>query len=175
MNDVLKRAIAETNKYIDMANAKYGLRMICPAVSFNLRGRVAGRANYNQHLVKFNKDLMIANEAEFFARTIPHEVAHLVAWQKFGLTRVIKPHGAEWQRVMRDFGVKDITRCHSYDTSNVRARVVRDGFMYKCDCMEHNCSSILHRRMLMGRTYRCRLCKGRLVLKSSINEFERVA
>ena len=176
MNEILNRAIIETSKYIDMANKMYGLHMSVPLVTFNLRGQVAGYANVRKNNIRYNKDLLIANEASFLARTVPHEVAHIVAQERAGYFRRIKSHGIEWKKVMLDFGVKDITRCHSYDTTN--ARTVRGGYIYACGCQEYNFTIIRHRRMMQGcRSYQCRKCRGKLVLKNELtrqNIFDRV-
>jgi SprT protein len=48
-----------------------------------------------QHQITVNANL---NQYRFFI-TLIHEIAHLVAFQKFG--RMIKPHGLEWKRTFQ--------------------------------------------------------------------------
>ncbi len=53
-----------------------------------------------QHQITVNTTL---NTYRFFI-TLIHEIAHLVAFEKFG--RVIKPHGKEWKSVMRNLKIQ---------------------------------------------------------------------
>ena len=134
---------------------------IDPEVAFDLRGQAAGQANYRENKIRFNRQLLEKYTAEFVDQTVPHEFAHLVAYQKFG--RRIKPHGAEWKRVMEAFGA-DPARTHSFDVSPTR-RLKR--FHYRCHCpgSDYQLSSIRHNRILRGRVYLCRKCGSALYLQ----------
>ena len=100
--------------------------------------------------------LLGRHPAEFIAETVPHEVAHVVAFAKHGVR--IRPHGAEWQGIMRYFGVAP-TRCHGYDVSRLRTRALRR-FLYRCNCGTHEISSIRHNRIrTRGVVYLCRRCR----------------
>ena len=78
-----------------------------PTVDFSLTGRIAGRAYIDSWKVKYNVELFEHNRTDFLDRTVPHELAHLVA-------RTLYPfctsHGQHWRTVMERLGVKDITR-----------------------------------------------------------------
>ncbi|WP_275097116.1 SprT-like domain-containing protein [Sedimenticola hydrogenitrophicus] len=131
-------------------------------VKFDLTGKAAGMALFPHRatpVIRYNALLLVENRADFLKRTVPHEVAHIVARRLFG--HRIKPHGAEWRRVMRLFGA-EASRCHNYDVSRaIRRRLQR--FAYRCDCRSHELSSIRHNRVLQGQTYLCVNCKQPLV------------
>ena len=152
----------EKNAIISMVGAlatKAGITV--PTVEFFPAGKVAGRAYYKDHKVTFNEAL--ANENfNAFTITLIHEVAHLAAHIKHGRGN-IRPHGIEWQNMMRFFGIVDPKRCHSYDTANAKTRKYFH-FEYTCDCKTtRELTSIRHNRILKGTKYHCRKCKGDLV------------
>ena len=103
-----------------------------PSISFDLRGCCAGRAYYKYNRIRLNPILMVENQEDFVVQTVPHEVAHLLAFTMFGTRTRIKPHGTEWKSVMLALGLKP-ARCHSYDVANARVRRERR-FTYACDC-----------------------------------------
>ena len=151
------------NKLAELKGKAEGLFgvSIVPVISFDLRGQAAGQANYRENKIRFNRQLLEKYTTEFVDQTVPHEFAHLVAYQKFG--RRIRPHGAEWKKVMEAFGV-DPARTHNFDVSPTR-RLKR--FHYRCHCpgSDYQLSSIRHNRILRGRVYLCRKCGSALYLQ----------
>jgi SprT protein len=160
MND-LNELTALTKSFIDKANQIYGRTFSVPTVSFGLRGGVAGTANYGYNLIRYNHELYTRNKDDFKARTVPHEVAHLVARTMYGN---IKPHGREWRSVMHRLGVQEVTRCHSYDVNGVKSARSRP-FVYACGCQEFKLTSTIHRRILMGQTRTCLKCRKKIVFQ----------
>lgn len=146
--------------YMEEANRIFKTNIAMPAVSFDEKGRVAGRAYYDTLEVGFNEEIAYSNW-ERFEKTVAHEVAHLVAYIEFGESG----HGKAWKRVMRAFGFEP-DRCHSYDMSQVSVRRQRR-WEYACACRVHKLSTTRHNRMKKGRIYRCMDCKVRLVRGSS--------
>ena len=65
--------------YVLRAHKELGSKLPMPTCSFDLRGATAGRANSRTGHVQLNAVLFLENVDAFIARTIPHEVAHLVA------------------------------------------------------------------------------------------------
>lgn len=126
--DVQLRALETTAKYVRLASAVYGRSIPMPQVAFDLRGRTAGQAFPGRHLIRLNAVLLVENEADFHADTIPHEVAHLVALLVYGNN--ISAHGREWQAVMHKFGVAP-RRTHDYDVTNSAVGGVHH---YICGC-----------------------------------------
>lgn len=131
-------------------------------IRFDLTGKAAGMALFPPRatpIIRFNALLMTENREDFLKRTVPHEVAHVVARRCFGLK--IKPHGREWRTVMQLFGA-EASRCHNYDVSRASRRKLQR-FNYRCRCRTHQLSSIRHNRVLQGQRYFCVACKQALV------------
>ena len=97
-------------------------------VRWNPRMRsTAGTANYAKSLVSLNPRLREFGEEEV-ARTLKHELAHLLAKHRAGRRR-ISPHGAEWKRACHDLGLDDETRCHNLPLP--RRKIARR-HIYRC-------------------------------------------
>jgi SprT protein len=142
-----------------LADAAAWLRIPLPRVSvrFDLRGRSAGQARLGSPgpaLIRYNPALLRANPDDFLASTVPHEVAHLIAFARHGIR--IRPHGVEWETIMRHMGAEP-RRCHAYDVSGLAIRRLRE-LDYHCNCRGHRLTSIRHHRVLAGQTYLCRQC-----------------
>lgn len=158
---VERHAAARTMELLQQAESYFGVQMPRVAVRFDLRGRSAGMVRFvpgKEPEVRYNRLLLEGNVADFLARTVPHEVAHVVARALFGTQ--IKPHGTEWKRVMHWLGV-DAARCHDYDVSRTQTRRLQR-FPYRCACRRHWLTSIRHKRILEGQRYYCRACKNPL-------------
>lgn len=175
--ELKQKAIARVRHFIDLANQKYpGLNMSMPIINFDLRGRTAGTANSSTHTIRLNAGLFVRNVEDYMNDTIPHEVAHLVQyklhptqrrWTGRKWVRTVQPHGYEWQRVMRSFGVAP-ERCHQMDTSETRVKKNVTKYQYKCNCKTHEVGKKVHNRIQMGHTYTCRSCKGTLTTGSFV-------
>jgi len=129
-----------------------------PHISFALRGQKAGCAHLQENRLRFNESLYRENRSHFLLQTVAHEVAHLVAYQQFGDN--IRPHGKQWQSIMREvYGLKP-DRCHPY----VIAEKPRQGFIYRCACAEDVIfSAKRHTLVQKGRHYRCLRCASPLI------------
>jgi SprT protein len=128
-----------------------------PRIRFDLRGQAAGQFRLGpggEPVIRYNPALLVRHEAEFLAQTVPHEVAHYLAYVRFG--RGIRPHGPEWQQIMHALGA-DPRRCHDFDVSGLATRRMRR-HLYHCRCGEHALTSIRHHRILRGASYVCRTC-----------------
>lgn len=146
-------------RFVELGNAAWyrpGInreKMGVPTLSFDLRGRVAGRAisqkskeRFTGH-IQLNAELLLRETQEILQDTVPHEVAHLLAHYYFGR---VKAHGHEWQRVMRSLG-RLPKRTHSMQTTP--ARVVKAEYVYECRCRRRNLTAIRHKRV-----YSCEVC-----------------
>lgn len=150
-------AVKRTLELVQLAAGHFGIHMPAPCVRFDLRGRAAGQVRMSDQLgclVRYNLALLARNPEDFLNSTVPHETAHLVAFRVFG--RRIKPHGGEWQSVMRLLGAEP-RRCHDYDVEGLQARRL-SRYQYRCGCGIHQLTSIRHNRVLAGQVYRCRRC-----------------
>lgn len=140
------------------AEAHFNRRFSRPEVNFRLRGQKAGVAHLDENLLRFNPTLYAQNHEDFLRQTVPHEVAHLIAHALFG--RRIRPHGSEWQSIMREVFALQPLRCHSYAIQ--RRAVAR--FVYHCACPQQDFafSAQRHRLVVRGTRYYCRRCKNTL-------------
>lgn len=154
------------------ANSLYGLNLPQPFVDLSLKGRAAGQAcwkrtkkvrllqtTWTEHLsIRLNLDAYRLDQEEMINNTIPHEISHLIA-ALLSPKKKIRPHGCEWQAVMRDcFGIHQARRTHQLALS--RARRVGRYFVYRCQCEEdHHLTAIRHNRVRRGVVYRCRRCE----------------
>lgn len=96
-------------------------------ISYNLKGRAAGQACcrrtvYGQAYdleLRFNREAMQLDWVHMVKDTIPHEVAHLVAFAKPELGA--KNHNPQWRRIARALGSTG-ERCHSMKLTGGRTR-----------------------------------------------------
>ena len=177
MTQLQQQAVRDTYAWIDKANALYGLNIPHIPVDFKLRGTTAGKA-WGTSKIQYQPTLLVENGQDFLDRTVPHEVAHIVVntmapnagmarttvtrTGRIQRRRLVKSHGPEWQRVMRNFGLNP-KRCYSYDTSNARQGKLSCGYTYACKCQSFNLTIVRHRRIQAGRSYFCKACKQELV------------
>ena len=132
---------------------RYGMIM-WPEMAWDLRGQAAGQANARRNLIRFNRELAERYPDEFVAQTVPHELAHLVAFKKFGGN--IRPHGREWRAVMIALGAEP-RRTHRYEVTPVRKLRL---YAYQCHCpdSEYQLTAIRHNRIQRGHMYVCKRC-----------------
>ena len=154
---VCRKAVeGKLKECIEIIQRKLNITVPMPEVDYmGVTGRVGAKAIGTSNKILINMGLMVNNLDEYVRTTIPHEFAHLVTRRIYGYSG-IQSHGAEWARIMNILGLP-ATRCHSYDVS-----VVTETFSYECNCKTHKVSKTLHNKMLRGKTYTCRGCRGAL-------------
>lgn len=155
---------------IKAANNYFGKKMAVPDVRFDLRGKSAGQARFEysrtyglaksvKPVIRFNRLLMEENPQAFINEVAPHETAHVIAHQLFG--RKIKPHGQEWQMIMRSVLKREPSVTHQFDISRASPKP----YLYRCGCqgVTHSLSTIRHNRVLRKQSlYSCRTCNATL-------------
>jgi len=125
-----------------------------PEYRLDLRGRTAGLALLKEHCIRLNNAILLRHGAEYIDQVIAHEMAHLLAYRRFGAS--IRPHGREWRWLMRDVFERKPEVTHAFHARLAHRRV----FWYGCDCDEAREFSLTrHRRALNGTRYICRVCK----------------
>lgn len=129
-----------------------------PTIRLDLQGNNAGTANSYNNLLRFNKSLFFANQQHFLEQTVPHEVAHLIAYQLFGLH--IKPHGKEWQHIMQIVYQLPAERCHHYPIIKKK----KCYYLYNCQCANliHPLTARRHYLISQGYQYICNYCRKTL-------------
>ncbi|NOY00209.1 MAG: hypothetical protein GXP30_10805, partial [Verrucomicrobia bacterium] len=91
----------------------------------------AGRAHYGEDSIELNPLLITISDVAEIERTLKHELAHLVAYERCGKIqrRQLQPHGSEWQEACDDLGISGEARCHELE---LPGRQMRRQFVYDC-------------------------------------------
>ena len=147
--------LARVEACYQLAEQHFGRPFARPQVSLQLRGQRAGVAHLQENRLRFNLQLYRENQQDFLHQTVAHEVAHLLAHQLYG--RGIRPHGREWQELMRGVYQLEPARCHQYQVPARRSR----SYIYVCACPEREFAFTPQRHALVrqGRGYLCRACR----------------
>lgn len=122
-NEVLEVAQAAADKAWQKMRSIWGAKLgTMPKIILNNRLKAtAGRCDFTNRVIDLSPSLMRENVAEFENVTIPHELAHQVAWDVYK----DPGHGADWKSVMVRYGLP-AERCHSMTSSTLeRTREVR--------------------------------------------------
>ncbi len=125
-------------------------------IRFDLQGRAAGQARFTPSggiEIRYNLAIASLQPEHFMRETVPHEVAHVVTWLLHG--QRVRPHGREWQAVMRQLGVNKPRRCHDFEMPPLRRQ---RRWPYSCACNTHQLSTTRHRRAQQGTRYQCKAC-----------------
>ncbi len=159
--NLIERTTDATLRLLEQAATLLEIPLPEVEIRFDLSGRAAGMVRYpttGRPQIRYNLILLQENGEAFIATTVPHEVAHLAVWSRFG--RRASPHGEEWKWMMQQLGAEP-SRCHQFDTRRSSRRSV-SRTTYHCDCREHLISRIRQNRMAAGQIYQCRRCGGSL-------------
>lgn len=136
-----------------------------PEIDLSLRGRCAGQAFLQTWRIRFNLQLLRDNYSDFMQHVVPHELAHLIAYEEFGGR--IRPHGKEWRSIMEQvFGVPAKTT-HQFDVSET----ARQNYLYRCGCpgKVHGLTIRRHNKIIRGTNYLCKSCRKTLLFDSFRN------
>ena len=120
-----------------------------PSFDLKLRGRAVGKAYLDYNFFRINREMAQREGDALINRTVPHEIAHLIAWK----ICKDKGHGEGWKKVMRLLGLEPI-RCHTFQVP---------GKNYLCACSSHSFSTRRHNSAQRGAVYFCKKCKKNLV------------
>ena len=155
------QAEEETRRFLTIGCKALSIPVYPVDIDFDLRGTTAGAAFCISRRISYNFALLIRYPDIFMQTTVPHEVAHVLAWQKFQ----IRDHSGDWYYTMRLLGVENPARYHSYEVADLKGRQMRK-FPYVCHCREHSISTIKHNRIQRGFRYRCTACQSFLEPKT---------
>jgi SprT protein len=108
--------------------------------------------------IRYNLQMASLQPERFLSETVTHEVAHLLTWLLHG--RNARPHGPEWQSMMRFLGIESPRRCHDFRGGEPARRQRR--WSYRCACRTHHLSTTRHNRIQKGARYQCAACGGAL-------------
>lgn len=135
-------------------------------IRFNVKGRTAGRAGKERgrYYLDFNMEAIRDHWDEMLNVTIPHEVAHIVAYAKPALRA--SGHNKNWKRIDIALG-GDGTRTHTMGLK--RARKTK-WYVYEVAGERIEIGAVRHKRMLSRMTsYSLKLITG--THKITIDDF----
>ena len=156
------QAMRSLRDWVLKARQIFDIDIPMPTIGFDLTGRTGGIAYASTNHIRQNVTLLQENPDEFFNRTIPHELAHLITRRLHPKPKRIKPHGPEWQGVMCRLGLEP-RRTHDMDTTNARAVTRTQDPRFSCACGPQSLGATKRNRWLKGVTYICSACKEPLV------------
>lgn len=157
-----QRVLETTSSYIQRASSLFDIACVKIPVSFDLRGRSAGMYQVRGKVkrIRYNPWIFSLHYEANLRETVPHEVAHYVADQLFGLSN-IQPHGKEWRAIMRTLGVEPRATA-DFDLTGVPVRRQRR-HRYRCSCREYQLTTSRHNKICRQQAvYHCRLCGAEL-------------
>jgi SprT protein len=165
-----QRILDKVEESFKKAEVFYGRTFSRPSnIIFQRTGSTAGHCHYGRKELMFQLTLAENEGDKFINRTPAHEVAHWIDKEVNGYSYTASGrrdvHGKKWQYIMKYVMKQEASRCHSYDTSQVKGKRNRTSYDYVC-ANGHNLllSSVIHNRLMKGRGYRCK-CGGKLTLK----------
>lgn len=127
-----------------------------PKIVYQQRGTSAGTAWLQAWEIRLNPVLLLENQHAFIDEVVPHELAHLLVFRRFGR---VAPHGSEWRWMMESVLRVPASRTHGFETASVQSKT----FPYQCACQRHQLTVRRHNRVLRGESeYRCRRCGDKL-------------
>lgn len=139
----------------DMAEAYFACDFPRPISNLKQKGKAAGTAHLQKNELRFNAYMFHQNQEKFLNEVVPHEVAHLLVYHLYGGR--VKPHGKEWQFIMREVFHRPAARTHNFDVPEAKQL-----FPYRCQCQVHQLTIRRHNKIKQGTQYLCRQCKGTL-------------
>ena len=120
------------------------------SVSWNSRMQTtAGRAWWPHRSIELNPKLKECEPEELW-RTLKHELAHLIAYERSGRRR-IEPHGKEWLMACEDLGIPNEQPFHNLP---FKRRRMKRNHSYICP----NCFTTILRVKPIRRTVACYDC-----------------
>ena len=158
--------------YVELANSQLNANMGLPDIKYTLTGTTAGTARGDFEL-NLNAKLLEDNWELYFEDTIPHEVAHLIDFNLYGIQynhtrrgpqRI--SHGSTWKNIMRQLGGNP-TRTHDMDVS--KTAQPKRKFIYVCECCKKEITlSIIRHNKLVRNPTQYSHCRGhKLTLKQA--------
>lgn len=140
-----------------LANQVLGRDYPEPKLNWQQRGTSAGTAWLENYEIRLNPVLLMENQQAFIDEVVPHELAHLLVWKRFGR---VAPHGKEWKWMMEHVLGVPAQRTHKFELDSVR----KNTYPYHCGCQQHQLTIRRHNRVLRGEAiYRCVRCGNPLV------------
>lgn len=148
---------------LQLANQKLGTDYTEPEISYQQRGTSAGSAYLQYWTIRLNSVLLQENQQKFVDEVVPHELAHLLVYRRFG--QAAAPHGKEWRWMMEHVLEVSANRTHKFSVTSVQGKT----YPYLCRCHSHQLTQRRHNRVMRREAeYRCRHCGE--ILRFKLND-----
>ncbi len=160
-----QQVVEVTLSFIQRASRFYDREFKAIPVFFDLSGRASGMycVKARKKYIRYNPHLFSKYYNDSLSDTIPHEVAHYISDELYGLHR-IRPHGAEWKSIMQLFGVV-AKATGNYDLTGIPTRQHKR-IDYHCSCDTYQFTTKRHNQVVRGTAnYACRKC-GEVLMKT---------
>jgi len=164
-----QHVIDVTLSCIQRASRFYERQFLDIPILFDLSGRASGMycVKARKKYIRYNPWLFSKYFKDSLSDTIPHEVAHYISDELYGL-RNIRPHGPEWKAVMQLFGIK-AKATGNYDLSGIPTRQHKR-IDYHCACDTYQFTTKRHNQVQRGKAnYACRKCGEILVITPQLD------
>jgi predicted SprT family Zn-dependent metalloprotease len=156
MNETIYNFQVEVFRQLDAAFSKYRITSVLPEdvlVYCDVKGGCAGKAGWKrghdgrEYYLKFNEEAIHKYYDEQVNSTIPHEIAHLIAYMRPDLGA--KGHNNNWRRIAISLGdVNAAERTHSMQLT-VR-RKVKTRFVYNVNGNDVMLGPGRHKKLQQG-------------------------
>ena len=99
---------------------------VVPELVIATAGQTAGWARWRRRNgtvswhIDLNQIYLVSHAQDMLEDTLPHEIAHVLAWQRYGTDT--QPHGKEWIAMFGALTGRCPTRCHDYGDVRQAAR-----------------------------------------------------
>ncbi|RKS84601.1 SprT protein [Orbus hercynius] len=144
-------------QYLLIASRFFNTIFAEPQIIYRNKGSIAGSALLQQWQIQLNLAMLLDNHSQFIDEVVPHELAHLIVYQKFGH---VKPHGKEWQSVMTEVFKLAARRTHTF---RLPESTIRQQYHYYCQCKNHLLTAIRHNKIRHHQAqYYCKNCRSLL-------------
>lgn len=78
----------------------------CPQIILNNRfTKTAGCCYQETNIIHISTKFLLAHETEMLRTILPHELAHQIDWNLYGLSEKKCGHGKNWQIIMVELGL----------------------------------------------------------------------
>jgi len=156
--------IACLRHYLSIASQFFNQLFDEPELIYRKKGSIAGSALLQKWQIQLNINMLLENKVQFINDVIPHELAHLIAYKKFGR---VKPHGKEWQTIMEQVFHLDAKRTHCF---NLPQHLIQNRYHYYCECQNHLLTNIRHQKVQRNQAqYYCKHCGTQLRLQRKLS------
>lgn len=115
---IKRLAVKKIESIFDLAKTKLGINLSIAKITFDLKGKIAGTADYQRNWIRLNPFFLFKYPEDFINnRTITHECGHIFAIHKFIVLqgKKIQSHGREWKETSVALGLINTTPRHDYD------------------------------------------------------------